>query len=116
LSAAIDAMERATKRQYVWTESARQLAERSDSIRRAAAIASGAPHRALLLFHGAEDAIVRPTGAVSLREALQPYYQSSGNDQRLKLVIAPGVSHGWTDPRPLRQLRASLADWFNRYL
>jgi alpha-beta hydrolase superfamily lysophospholipase len=89
LSAAIDAMERATKRPYVWTESARQLAERSDSIRRAAEIASGAPHRALLLFHGAEDAIVRPSGALSLREALEPYYQRSGNDQRLKLVIAP---------------------------
>ena len=116
LSAAIDAMERATKRQYVWTESARQLAERSDAVRHAAEIASGTPPRALLLFHGADDTIVSPSGAMSLREALQPYYQRSGNDQRLKLVIASGVSHGWTEPRPLRQLRASVADWFNRYL
>jgi predicted esterase len=116
LSAAIDAMERATKRQYLWTESARQLAERSDSIRRAAEIASGAPPRALLLFHGADDTIVVPSGAMSLREVLQPYYQRSGNDQRLKLVIASGVSHRWTEPRPLQQLRASVADWFNRYL
>lgn len=116
LSAAIDALERATKRQYVWTESARQLAERSDAVRHAAEIASGTPPRALLLFHGADDTIVSPSGAVSLREALQPYYQRSGNDQRLKLVIASGVSHGWTEPRPLQQLRASAADWFNRYL
>jgi hypothetical protein len=70
----------------------------------------------LLLFHGGDDRIVVPSGAVSLREALQPYYQRSGNDQRLKLVIASGVSHGWTEPKPLQQLRASLADWFNRYL
>jgi predicted esterase len=116
LSAAIDAMERATKRQYVWTAPARQLAERTDSIRRAAAIASGNSPPALLLFHGADDTIVMPNGAVSLREVLQPYYQRSGNDQRLKLVIAPGVSHNWTEPRPLEQLRASVADWFNRYL
>jgi pimeloyl-ACP methyl ester carboxylesterase len=116
LSAAIDAMERATKQQYVWTEAARRLAERSDSIRHAAKIASGAPPHALLLFHGADDTVVLPNGAVSLREALQPYYQRSGQAQRLKLVIAPGVSHGWTEPRPLEQLRASVADWFNRYL
>jgi pimeloyl-ACP methyl ester carboxylesterase len=116
LSAAIDAMERSTKRQYVWTESARQLAERSNSIRRAAQIASGDPPLALLLFHGADDTIVAPTGAMSLRDALQPYYRRAGNDERLKLVIAPGVSHNWTEPRPLEELRASVADWFNRYL
>ncbi len=116
LSAAIDAMERATKRPYTWTESARQLAERSDSIRHAADIASGVPPRALLLFHGADDTVVAPSGAVSLREALQPYYRRSGNDLRLKLVIAPGVSHDWTQPRPLQQLRASVANWFNKYL
>jgi predicted esterase len=116
LSTAIDAMERATKRQYVWTASARQLAERTDSIRRAAAIASGTSPPALLLFQGADDTIVMPSGAESLREVLQPYYQRSGNDQRLKLVIASGVSHSWTEPQPLQQLRASVADWFNRYL
>jgi fermentation-respiration switch protein FrsA (DUF1100 family) len=107
-------VERATKRPYVWSASARQLAERSDSIRHAAEIASGAPPRALLLFHGADDAIVGPSGAVSLYEALQPYYQRSSDD--LKLVIAPGVSHNWTEPPALQQLRASVADWFNRYL
>jgi pimeloyl-ACP methyl ester carboxylesterase len=116
LGAAIDAMERATQRPYVWTESARQLEQRFDAVRHAAEIAAGAPPRALLLFHGAEDTIVVPSGAVSLREALQPYYQDSGNDQRLKLVIASGVSHGWTEPHTLQRLRASVADWFNRYL
>jgi predicted esterase len=116
LRAAIDAVERATKRQYVWTDSARQLAERSDSIGHAGEIASGDPPRALLLFHGADDTIVAPSGAMTLREALQPYYRRSGNDQRLKLVIAPGVSHNWTEPQPLQELRTSVADWFNRYL
>jgi predicted esterase len=116
LSAAIDAMERVTKRPYVWTESARQIAEHTDPIRRAARIASSDPPRALLLFHGADDTIVTPSGAVSLHEALQPYYQRSGNEQRLKLTIASGVSHNWTEPRPLQELRTSVADWFNRYL
>jgi pimeloyl-ACP methyl ester carboxylesterase len=114
LTAAIDALERATKQPYAWTESARQLAQRSDSIQRAAEIASGVPPRALLLFHGADDSVVGPSGAVSLREALQPYYRRSPND--LQLVIAPGVSHNWTQPPALQQLRASVADWFNRYL
>jgi dienelactone hydrolase len=116
LSAAIDAMERATKRSYTWTESARLLAERSDSITHAVEIASGDPPRALLLFHGADDTIVAPSGAVSLQAALQPYYQRPGENQRLKLMIASGVSHGWTDPQPLQELRVSVADWFNRFL
>jgi pimeloyl-ACP methyl ester carboxylesterase len=116
LGAAIDAMERATKRPYVWTESARQLEQRFDAVQHAAEIARPAPPPALLLIHGADDTIVAPSGAVSLRAALQQYYQHSGNDQRLKLVIAPGVSHGWTEPRTLQQLRASAANWFNRYL
>jgi predicted esterase len=116
LNAAIDAMERAAKQPYAWTESARLLAERSDSIAHAAEIASGLPPRALLLFHGADDTIVASSGAVSLHAALQPYYLRPGEDQRLKLVIAPGVSHGWTDPQPLQELRVSVADWFNRFL
>jgi predicted esterase len=116
LSAAIDAMERATQRSYTWTESARLLADRSDSIAHAAEIASGAPPRALLIFHGAEDSIVAPDGAVSLHAALQPFYQRRGENDRLKLVVAPGVSHDWTDPQPLQQLRVSVAGWFNRFL
>jgi alpha-beta hydrolase superfamily lysophospholipase len=85
-------------------------------MRHAAEIASGAPPRALLLFHGADDTIIMPNGAVSLREAPLPYYQHAGSDQRLKLIIAPGVSHNWTESLPLEQLRASVADWFNKYL
>jgi alpha-beta hydrolase superfamily lysophospholipase len=116
LNAAIEALERATKRPYVWSDSARLLAERSDSISHAAQIAGGTPPRALLLFHGADDTIVAPSGAVSLNAALQPFYRRPGDDRRLKLVIAPGISHGWTELEPLRQLRVSVADWFNTYL
>jgi hypothetical protein len=86
------------------------------SCRHAAQISTGVPPRALLLFHGADDTIGAPSGVVSLQEALQPYYRRAGYDQRLKVVIAPGVSHNWTDTRPLAGLRTSVADWFNRYL
>jgi dipeptidyl aminopeptidase/acylaminoacyl peptidase len=98
------------------TRSARQLEERFDAIQHAAEIARAAPSPALLLIHGADDTIVVPSGAVALREALQLYYQHSGNDQRLRLVIASGMSHGWSEPRTLQQLQASVANWFNRYL
>jgi dipeptidyl aminopeptidase/acylaminoacyl peptidase len=116
LNVALDALERTTKHPYVWSDASRRLAQRSDAARHAADVASGDPPRALLLFHGADDAVIAPTGAVSLNEALQPYYARSGNTGRLKLVIAPGVSHNWADPSTIAPVQTSVADWFNRYL
>jgi dienelactone hydrolase len=116
LAASIDALERATKRPYAWTPVARELAESSDSVRRAAEIGGANPPVALLLFHGADDTVVTSRGAVSLQAALQPIYERAGVPQRLKLVIAPRVSHDWSDPRTLEELRASVAEWFSRYL
>lgn len=116
LNASIEALERATKRTYAWTPATRALAERSDSIRRAAEIAAGKAPPAVLLFHGAEDTVVTPQGATSLRDALLPFYRASSNEARLKLVIAPGVSHDWTKPGTLQELSVSFTDWFNRYL
>jgi pimeloyl-ACP methyl ester carboxylesterase len=112
LEAAIDAMERVTKRPYAWTPATRKLAQRSDAVRRASDVATGRP--ALLLFHGADDTVVRPDGAASLRVALQPFYRSDAD--RLQLVVAPGVAHDWTEPRTLDVLRASVSDWFARNL
>ena len=110
LSAAIDAMERATKRPYAWTPTTRTLAARADFVARATDIAAG--HPALLIFHGAEDTVIKPDGAIALRDALLPFYDPA----RLRITVAPGVSHNWTEPRTLQDLRASVADWFNRYL
>jgi pimeloyl-ACP methyl ester carboxylesterase len=112
LEAAIDAMERATKRSYAWTPATRRLAERSDVVRRASDVATNRP--ALLLFHGADDTVVGPDGAASLRVALQPFYRA--NADRLQLVVAAGVAHDWTEPRTLGVLRASVSDWFDRNL
>jgi fermentation-respiration switch protein FrsA (DUF1100 family) len=70
----------------------------------------------LLIFHGADDALISSQTAVPLLQALQPFYQRSGNDQKLKLVIAPGVAHDWTHPPALEELQAAVADWFNRHL
>lgn len=114
LNASIDAWERATKRQYAWAPLTRELAERTDAIQHAAQIASGTP--ALLLIHGADDTVVTPKGAMSLGEALLPFYQRAGNDGRLRVTLAPGVSHDWTEPQALSDLRLTVANWFNTYL
>jgi pimeloyl-ACP methyl ester carboxylesterase len=116
LSEAIEAVERATKHPYSWTRATRQLAQRSDSIRRAGEIAAGAPPPALLIFHGAADEVVPPQATLSLRDALSPFYDESGNGERLRVVIAPDVSHDWTEPKALQQVRVVVANWFNQYL
>jgi predicted esterase len=115
LNVAIDGLERATKRPYVWSDASRALAERTDATKHAMEIASGQPPRALLLFHGADDAVIAPKGVVSLDDVLRPYYQRS-NESRLKLIVAPGVSHAWADAATVGQVRSAAADWFNRYL
>jgi dienelactone hydrolase len=116
LSESIQAVEHATKRRYEWTASTRQLAERADSIRRASEIAVGDPPPALLIFHGAADDVVPSQGTLSLRDALRPLYGASGNDKRLKVVIAPDVSHDWTKPDALHEIRVEVAAWFNQHL
>lgn len=114
LSDSIDALERATKRAYVWSPASRRLAQVSDVAARAEAIAATRPLPALLLFHGASDTVVTAKGAVKLEAALRPYYERAGVSSRLNLVLAPGVSHDWSAPRTLLELRTSVADWFNR--
>jgi len=114
LDAAIDALEHATHKTYAWSSHTRQLADRSDAIRNAARIASGAP--ALLIMQGEDDSVVNARGAMSLDEALRPLYRRGGHDRRLKVVLAPGVSHDWTEPNALPGLRATVTSWLNSYL
>ena len=113
LTASIDALERATKRPYAWTPSSRQLAQRSDAVGRALEIAGATPPPALFLYHGADDTVVTSKGAIALEATLRPIYARTLAAERLKLMIAPGVSHDWTEPRTLQELRASVASWFN---
>jgi hypothetical protein len=116
LNEAIEAVERATKHPYAWTPATRQLAQRSDSIARASEIAAGDPPPALLIFHGAADEVVPPQPTLALRDALQPFYDKTGNGERLRVVIAPDVSHDWTEPKALQQVRVVVANWFNQRL
>ena len=116
LNEAIEAVEHATKHPYEWTPVTRQLAQRSDSIARAGEIAAGAAPPALLIFHGAADEVVPPQATLSLRDALSQYYEKSGNGARLRVVIAPDMSHDWTAPKALPQVRLLVASWFNEHL
>jgi dipeptidyl aminopeptidase/acylaminoacyl peptidase len=114
LNVAVDGFEHAIKQPYSWSDASRQLAQQTDFVAHAGEIAAGRPPHALLLFQGAEDAVIAPNGAASLEEALRPYYK--GYERRLQLIVAPGVSHAWADPATVAQVRSAVAEWFNQYL
>jgi predicted esterase len=114
LEPAIDALERATKQPYAWSNAARELAQRTNPVLHAREIATRQPPPAILLVHGAEDTAISPAQSVSLEKTLRPLY--AGAEDRLSLVIAPGVSHSWADAPSADQLRRQIADWFNHYL
>jgi predicted esterase len=116
LSASVKAYERVTKSSYEWTEATRRLARRSDAVSRAKDIATGAPPPALLIMHGAEDAMLTPSIAVTLHEALQPLYAEANASKRLQLTVMPGLAHAWIDTGNVEALRSSIAAWFHTYL
>jgi predicted esterase len=116
LTASVEAFERVTKGSYQWTDATRRLAHRSDAVSRSTDIAAGAPPPALLIVHGAEDAMLTPSGAVRLHEALQPLYTKSNAPQRLQLAVMPGLAHAWIDTGNVEALRSSIAAWFHTYL
>jgi predicted esterase len=116
LSASVKAYERATKGSYEWTDATRRLAHRSDAVSRAKDIAAGKPPRALLIVHGADDAMLTASVAVTLHEALQPLYAEANASQRLQLTVMPGLAHTWIDTGNVEALRSSIAAWFHTYL
>lgn len=116
LSASVKAYERATKGSYEWTDTTRRLAHRSDAVSRAKDIAAGEPPPALLIVHGAEDAMLTPSVAVTLHEALRPLYAEANASQRLQLTVVPGLAHAWVDTGNVEALRSSIAAWFHTYL
>jgi dienelactone hydrolase len=115
LTASVRALEGVTRRPYAWTESARDLAKRSDSVGRAAEIAAGDPPPALLIIHGKDDLMLPPQIAVALHEALLPSYQRAAAQQRLRLMLV-STPHAWTGAGTVEELRKSVAAWFNQYL
>jgi dienelactone hydrolase len=116
LTASVNAYERATKGTYAWTGAARKLAHRSDAVGRAKDIAAGDPPPALQIIHGADDAMLPPQLAVSLRDALLPWYRQANAEQRLQLTLEPGMAHAWTRTGTVEALRSSIAAWFQTYL
>jgi predicted esterase len=111
LTASVQAYERATGKEYAWTDYTRDLAQRTDATRRAADIARN--HPALLILHGTQDAMLTSQTAVALRDALAPYYRAPGSEQRLRLALVEGLAHGWADSAHAGELRLTIAEWFN---
>lgn len=116
LSASVSAYERATKESYQWTAATRRLAHRSDAVSRAKDIAAGEPPPALLIIHGADDAMLTPSVAVTLHETLQPLYAQRSAAGRLQLTVVPGLAHTWTGTENVEALRGSIAAWFHTHL
>jgi predicted esterase len=111
LSASVQAYERATKRQYKWSDYTRELARRTDAVQRAGDIARDRP--ALLIVHGSDDSMLSSKDVVALRDALTPYYQKTRDAQRLKLQLVDGLTHGWTSSGHIGEVRRSITEWFN---
>ena len=111
LSASVEAYENATKQRYQWSEYTRELARRTDAAGRAEDIARN--HPALLMLQGKDDAMVTSKNLVALRDALAPYYEKSRDEQRLRLTLIDGLSHGWADSSHVDELRRAIASWYN---
>lgn len=111
LTASVHAYERATKRQYKWSDYTRELARRTDAVQRAGDIARDRP--ALLIVHGNDDTMLTSKDVLALRDALAPYYEKTRDAQRLRLQLVDGLAHGWADSGHADELRRSIAQWFN---
>lgn len=110
LTASVQAYERATKKEYVWSDYTRELARRTDAVQRAADIARN--HPALLILHGADDAMLPAQNVIALRDALAPFYRTAGDEQRLQVTLVDGLSHGWADSEHADEVRCAIAQWF----
>ena len=116
LSASVGAFERALKRSYDWTTASRQLADRSDAVKRAGDIASGAPPPALLLIHGERDQMMPPQLAIDLYDSLRPLYDRANAHSRLQLAVVPNLEHTWVDIPAIDSLRARISQWYRAHL
>lgn len=115
LSASVAAYERATGTAFEWTPETRALARRSDAVERAADIASGTPPPALLVVHGAKDAMVDDTGAQAMHRALVPHYAGDGAG-RLRLEIVEDLPHAMRAPGDIARVRALVGEWLLRFM
>jgi len=112
LSASILAYEKATGKTYAWSPESRALAQQTDAIDHASAIA--AHHPALLFLQGADDAVIDSRAASALFDRLKPLYGSQ--PQHLQFTRPAGMSHQWAaDPVTLANVQKATADWLNAH-
>jgi predicted esterase len=112
LDVTIAAVERATGHNYSWSPASRRIAASADAVRHAYNIASGNPPPALLIFQGANDPVIAKSSALSLEQALRPYYHAANHDERLQAIIEPGMSHNWTESPAVETIRLRAGNWF----
>lgn len=115
LNASVAAYERALGEPFEWTARTRALARRSDAVARAADIARGTPPPALLIVHGADDAMVAGSGARALHDALAPHYPAAAGG-RLRLEIVEDLPHAIRSPADIARVRELAGAWFARFM
>ena len=112
LTASVQAYERATKQQYMWSDYTRALARRTDAVQRAADIARD--HPALLIVHGKDDVMLTSQNVRRIAGRARAVLSDKAHDeQRLRLALVDGLAHGWADSAHAGELRRSIAQWFN---
>jgi predicted esterase len=121
----VAAVERVLGSPYAWSEQSRALASRLDFARRAEELARRPALPALLIVHGALDAVIPSADAVRLYDALAPCYAAAGAADRLELRILPELAHELPAPPALddaddravpNPLDDVVADWLRRHL
>lgn len=115
LSASVAAYERATGNPFAWTAETQAMAGRSDAILRAADIARGSPPPALLIVHGADDAMVDGDGPRALHGALAGHYADDATT-RLALEIVDALPHAIRTPDEIARVRGIVGAWFRRFM
>jgi dienelactone hydrolase len=115
LSASVAAYERATGNAFAWTPETRAIARQSDAVARAADIARGTPPPALVIVHGADDAMVDGEGPRALHQALADHY-ADAFAARLALEIVDALPHAIRTPEDIARVRGLVGAWFLRFM
>jgi pimeloyl-ACP methyl ester carboxylesterase len=112
LDSTLSALKHATGSEYRWSIASRRTADSADAISHARDIAAGNQPPPLLVLQGADDSVIGPSSAMTLEQALRPHYQHD-HDERLQVVVFPGVSHEWIDSAAVDAIRKRASTWFN---